>query len=83
MRVDQQWITAHLKDGTDILAGYSKDCFVSTDPNERNLYLSNMYTWGADGSPVGNERVEGLLLKADSIDRVEFHESPQPGAPGR
>ena len=80
MRADQQWITVHLKDGTDILAVYRKDCFVSTDPNERDLYLSNVYTWGDDGRPVRDERVEGLLLKADSIDRIEFHEGRAAGA---
>ena len=74
MQADQQWITVHLKNGTNILALYCKDCFVSTDPSERDLYLSNMYAWGEDGRPVKNERIDGLLLKADSIDRIEFHE---------
>ena len=74
MRANSQWITVHLKNGTAILAQYEKDCFVSTDPNERDLYLSNVYTWGEDGAdPVGDPRIEGLLLKADSIDRIEFH----------
>ena len=74
MRANSQWITVHLKDGTAILAEYEKDCFVSTDPNERDLYLSNVYTWGEDGEdPVRDTRIEGLLLKADSIDRIEFH----------
>ena len=74
MRANRQWITVHLKDGTVILAEYDKDCFVSTDPNERDLYLSNVHEWGDDGRPVKDERVEGLLLKADSINRIEFHE---------
>ena len=74
MRANTQWITVHLKDGATILALYEKDCFVSTDPNERDLYLSNVYTWGEDGAgPVRDTRTEGLLLKADSIDRIEFH----------
>ena len=74
MRANSQWITVHLKNGTAILAEYEKECFVSTDPNERDLYLSNVYTWGEDGGdPVRDTRIEGLLLKADSIDRVEFH----------
>lgn len=75
MQADQQWITVHLKDGRDIPALYGKNFFVSTDPNERDLYLSNVYTWGGDGCPVEDERVKGLLLKANSIDRIEFHAS--------
>ena len=74
MRAKHQWITVRLKDETNILALYDDDCFVSTDPNERDFYLSNVYEWGADGQPVKDERIEGLLLKADSIDRIEFHE---------
>ena len=75
MRAEQQWITVHLKDNTEIVAEYNTDCFVSTDPNERDLYLSNVYEW-VEGKeePVQDERIEGLLLKADSIDRIEFHE---------
>lgn len=75
MRAEQQWITVHLKDNTEIVAEYNTDCFVSTDPNERDLYLSNVHEW-VEGKeePVQDERIDGLLLKADSIDRIEFHE---------
>ena len=75
MRAEQQWITVHLKDNTEIVAEYNTDCFVSTDPNERDLYLSNVYEW-VEGKeePVQDERIDGLLLKADSIDRIEFYE---------
>ena len=75
MRAEQQWITVHLKDNTEIVAEYNTDCFVSTDPNERDLYLSNVHEW-VEGTeePVQDERIDGLLLKADSIDRIEFHE---------
>ena len=57
------------------MAEYNTDCFVSTDPNERDLYLSNVHEW-VEGKeePVQDERIDGLLLKADSIDRIEFHE---------
>lgn len=74
IRANEQWITVHLKDGTNILARYCEDCFVSTDPNERDLYLSNVYRRDKGGSAVRDERVTGLLLTADSIHRIEFHE---------
>ena len=75
MRAKQQWITVHLKNKTEIVAEYNPGCFVSTDPNERDLYLSNVHEWVDDKEePVRDERIEGLLLKADSIDRIEFHE---------
>ena len=70
---EEQWITVHLKGGQQILALYDADCFVSTDPNERDLYLSNRHHWGEDGEPVADERVEGLLLKGDAIDQIDFH----------
>ena len=83
MRANKQWITVHLKDGTNILALYNRDCFVSTDPNERDLYLSNVYRWDKDENgtltPVRDDRVKGLLLKADSIDHIEFHEGKHAG----
>ena len=69
-----QWITVYLKGGGEVLAKYDADCFVSTDPNERDLYLSNVHKWVRGKSePEKDERVEGLLLKGDSIDRIEFH----------
>ncbi len=74
MDPNDQRITVHLKDGTHILALWDKECFASTDPNERDLYLSNRYTRAENGAPVRDDRVKGLLLKADSIDRIEFHE---------
>ena len=74
MRSKAQWITVHLKNGDVIVAKYDHKCFVSTDPNERDLYLSNVYAWKKDSDePVRDERIEGLLLKSDSIDRIEFH----------
>ena len=69
-----QWITVYLNEGGEVLAKYDADCFVSTDPNERDLYISNVYRWVEGKSePEKDERVEGLLLKGDSIDRIEFH----------
>ena len=83
MRARSQWITVYLKDGEEendkkIVALYDADCFVSTDPKERDLYLSNVHQW-SDGETgekklVQDERIEGLLLKAESIERIEFHE---------
>ena len=74
MRAESRWITVHLKNGSTVVAIYDADCFVSTDPNERDLYLSNVHTWNDENDAlVRNERVEGLLLKGDSIDRIEFH----------
>ena len=74
MRAQSQWITVHLKDGQEIVALYDSDCFTSTDPSERDLYLSNVceYVEGQE-EPVPDERIKGLLLKADSIDRIDFH----------
>lgn len=74
MRAKDQWITVHLKDGTPLVAHYRHDCFVSTDPDERDLYLSNVHLW-QEGTLVENDRIEGLLLKGDCIDRIEFHEN--------
>ena len=74
MRANAQWITVHLKDGTEVVAEYRYDCFVSTDPGERDLYLSNVHAWQEDGTLEEDDRIEGLLLKGDSIDRIEFHE---------
>ena len=72
MESKRQWITVHLKEGKNIIAEYNKDCFVSTDPNERDMYLDNVYKW-VDGKPEKDERVEGILLKGDSIEKIEFH----------
>ena len=77
MRAESRWITVHLKNGEIIVALYDENCFVSTDSTERDLYLSNVYTWESENdAPVRENRVDGLLLKGDSIDRIEFHPLP-------
>ncbi len=73
MRAPQQWITVHLKDGTSLVSLYDSDCFVSTDPNERDLYVSNVHNWTDDGKLEQDKRVEGMLLRVNSIERIEFH----------
>ena len=48
-------------------------CFVSTDPGERDLYLSNVLRWDRKAKMfVHDEKVDGLLLTPDSIVRIEF-----------
>lgn len=76
MESKRKWITVHLKEGKDVIcAEYNKDCFVSTDPNERDMYLDNVQRW-VDGKLEKDERVEGILLKGDSIEKIEFHPVP-------
>ena len=72
MASKSQWITVHLENGDEVCALYDANCFVSTDPRERDLYLSNVHRW-EDKTLVEDERVEGVLLKGDSIKRIEFH----------
>lgn len=39
-----------------------------------DLQKPNVHEW-QNGALVENDRIEGRLLKGDSIDRIEFHET--------
>ena len=72
-----QWITVHLEDGSEITALYEAGCFVSTDPNERDIYLQKIHKWKKDGENMPIAKIDGILLTGNSIRKIEFH-TPKP-----
>ena len=67
------WVLVHLKDGRVIGGKYSKKSRTSAYPNERQIFLEEV--WQIDKKGVFGEKVErtgGLLLFADEIAMVEF-----------
>lgn len=74
LEAGHQKIEVHLKDGSVIKAMYEFGCFVSTDPNERDIYLNNIIEWkGKDGGIISIKNTEGVLLTGDSIRRIIFY----------
>ena len=74
LEATHQEIEVHLKDGSKIKAIFKDGCFVSTDPNERDIYLNNILEWkGKDGGNISAENTEGVLLTGDSIRRIVFY----------
>ena len=75
LNAGNQRIIVYLKDKSEILAFYDAGCFVSTDPNERDIYLSNIQEWrnGEDGEIIDTCDIEGILLTGDSIRKIVFY----------
>ena len=71
---EHQKIEVHIKDGSKIEAMYEFGCYVSTDSNERDIYLNNIIMWiDGDGETVNIENAEGVLLTGDSIRKIIFY----------
>lgn len=74
-----QWITVYLDDGSKIVALYDAKSFVSTDPNERDIYVHEINKWtDKDGKPVNISLIDGVLLTGNSIRKIVFHSNSNP-----
>ncbi len=71
-RMSPQWVLVTLKDDTRFAGFCSSESFISSDPNERDIYIEKVYDLGDDGtwSPPDDER--GLLIAAGEIRTIEF-----------
>ena len=67
------WVIAHLKDGRRIGGKYSINSRTSAYPNQRQIYIEELWVLKDDGGfvkPV--ERSGGAILFEDEISTIEF-----------
>lgn len=73
-----RWITIYLEDGSKIIALYDAKSFISTDPNERDIYVHEIKKWTNKwGNSVKISSVDGILLTGNSIRKIVFHSKPE------
>ncbi len=66
------WVQIHLKNGKMIAGLYGSESFASSDPEERDLYLQKAVRIDNDGNWVKLDRSDGVLIKGDMIEYIEF-----------
>ncbi len=68
--MSEAWILATLKDGTKFAGFCGQDSFMSSDPQERDLYIERVYE--LDDQNAWHARSSGVLITAGQIRTIEF-----------
>lgn len=67
----EQLILVTLKDDTKFPGYCGQASFMSSDPDERDLYVEKIYAWGEDDAWIDNGG-HGLWVNASEIKTIEF-----------
>lgn len=66
------WVIVVLTDGTQVAGFWGEKSFASSEPDERDLYIEELWTIEEDGTWEKMERSEGILLMREQIRYIEF-----------
>lgn len=70
-----RWVIVTLEDDKCVYGKYSSASLSSSDPDERDIYLEEIYTFEEDGSWILVPRSDGMLIKGTAIKHIEFFKS--------
>ncbi len=70
--VGDNWIIVTLKDDTIIPGKFGSRSFASSDPNDRDLYLEEVYSISEENEWVITPGTGGILINGDQIKYIEF-----------
>ena len=65
------WVLVTLKDGTRFAGFCGSDSFISSDPQERDMYIQRIYSLDAEERWV-DQGDKGLLVRGSEIRSIEF-----------
>ena len=68
---DRQWVIITLKDGTYFGGFCGTESFISSEPNERDLYIQQIYDIDDDGT-WQLRKGTGVLVAGGQVSRIEF-----------
>jgi hypothetical protein len=71
-RQEELWARITIKDGSVIFGFFGSRSFASSNPDERDIYLEQVYTRTAEGVRCV-ESTRGCLVKGDQISAIEFY----------
>jgi hypothetical protein len=66
------WIIVRLVDGKQVAGLYSSNSFSSSEVNERDLYIEEVYLINSNNEWIKQERTDGILINASEIRTIEF-----------
>lgn len=67
-----QWVFATLKDGTSFAGFFGPESFMSSDPEERDIYIQWVYDILDDHTWSVPDKSKGVLIAAGEIQSIEF-----------
>jgi hypothetical protein len=71
-RQEELWARITMEDGSVIFGFFGSQSFASSNPDERDIYLEQVYTRTAEGVRCV-ESTRGCLVKGDQISAIEFY----------
>jgi hypothetical protein len=70
--VTTSWVIVRLRDGHQIRGFLGPDSYVSSDPTERDVYISHVLIERDDGTISLAKNTEGIYIKGQDISTIEF-----------
>jgi hypothetical protein len=67
-----QWVLVTLKNGIRFGGFYARDSLASSNPQERDIFIEQVYDIGDDEGWTARTRDAGLLIKGDEISTINF-----------
>lgn len=67
-----KWVIVRLNDGTLVAGLYASHSFSSSEINERDIYIEEVYLISEHNQWIKKERTDGILIKASEIKTIEF-----------
>ncbi len=68
----EQWVLVTLKDGTRFAGFYGVQSFVSSNSDERDMFIQWIYDIAEDGTWTPPKSERGVLIAAEEIRTIEF-----------
>lgn len=69
------YIIVYLKNGSTVAGYFGGDSFASSDTRERDIYIERIYKIENDTEWVEVKRSDGILIKGENIEQIEFFKS--------
>lgn len=66
------WIVVTLVNGKSVMGFYSFESFASSDPEERDIFIEEVYDVNDEYKWIKNEKSKGILISKDQISTIEF-----------
>ncbi len=79
-RMGEHLVIITLKDDTKFAGYCGRNSFMSSDPNERDLYVEKIYDWGENDKWLDNGE-HGLWVSSGELKSVEFFPVSEKGTP--
>lgn len=75
-KAEPSWIIVTFKDQSQVTGWYGSDSYVSSDPDERDLFISSTVRTNEKGELEIAENSGGVYIRIDEIKTIEFIAEP-------